>query len=238
MVMIRTYGASQRGPQHIRSLSPNQDAWIKAEGRFGSLIAVCDGVGSRELSHLGAKAACLAVKEAIARWSRQERSPASLIIRLIELYWRLRIAPHAPEEVATTCLFALHRPDGSWIVGGLGDGLLGISSASSWTWPIGGREASAYANETEALGARLFSKKWFLQELHPSQQPRSIILATDGISDDLKANSLDLFGDWFLNHFGPMEPAERWRGITKMLRDWPTPKHLDDKTIAVIEFLP
>ena len=32
----------------------------------------------------------------------------------------------------------------------------------------------------------------------------------------------------------PLAPAERWRRVAKDLRNWPTPYHRDDKTLAFL----
>lgn len=234
-IHARAYGASERGPLHVREALLNQDAWLKAEGSFGTLVVVCDGLGSRPESHIGSRAACQATREAVIRWSKTKDAPLPLLVRLIELCWHLRISPRAPDEVATTCLFAAQLYSGRWIVGGLGDGLLATATGEDWNCHIGSRDQGAFANETDALGARVFSKNWTLHELPPSSKPRFTVLATDGVSDDLLAGKAEAFCRWFCQNFGPMAPASRWRAIRKSLRDWPTPKHSDDKTIAILQ---
>lgn len=232
---VLAYGASERGPLHVRESLPNQDAWLKASGGFGTLVAVGDGLGSRSASHFGSKAACSATKEAVVRWSKAPNAPVPLLIRLIELCWRLRIHPHAPSEAATTCLFALRRNCGGWIVGGIGDGLLAIGTGEEWRCYIGEHRENGFANETSCLGTTAFSKEWIFEELAPSPEPRFAVLATDGISDDLETEKAEGFCRWFRGKFGPMEPLDRWRAMRKALREWPTPRHTDDKTIAVLE---
>lgn len=234
-LQVRAYGASERGPLHASEALPNQDAWLKAEGSFGSLVVVCDGLGSRAKSHIGSQAACQATREAVVRWSKTKDAPLPLLVRLIELCWRLRIAPHHPDEMGTTCLFALRLCSGRWIVGGLGDGLLATVTGDEWNCHIGGRDQDSFVNETDALGAKVFSKNWVLHELSPTSKPRFAVLATDGISDDLLSEQTEAFCRWFCEEFGPMEPLSRWHAIRKNLRNWPTPKHSDDKTIAILQ---
>lgn len=234
---VIAYGFSERGPLHVRESLPNQDAWLKASGGFGTLIVVGDGLGSRPASHVGSTAACHATREAVVRWSKIKGAPLPLLIRLIELYWRLRIHPHAPADAAATCLFALRQRCGRWIVGGIGDGLLAVGTGEEWKCYAGERSADDFSNETECLGATVFSKEWMVEELAPCSEPRFAVLATDGISDDLEAGKSEAFCRWFCQKFGPMEPLSRWHGMRRSLRDWPTPYHTDDKTIAVLETL-
>ena len=227
-----------RGPQHLRDSIPNQDAWLKASGTFGTLIAVADGVGTRKASDQGSKAACSATKEAVIRWSKTPDAPLPLLIRLIELYWRLHLHPEKPENAATTCLFALCQDSGRWIVGGIGDGLLAIGTGETWVRYIGARPEDGFANQTSSLGETVFSNKWILEDLSPTSKGRIAMIATDGVSDDLLFGSTDEFCRWFSGTYGPMQALPRWRAMRKALRDWPTPHHTDDKTIAVLEEFP
>jgi len=235
---VLAYGASERGPLHARESRPNQDAWMKASGGFGTLVVVCDGLGSRPKSHFGAQQACQATREAVTRWSKSKDAPPNLLVRLIEINWHLRVHPHTPEETATTCLFALRQGSGKWIVGGLGDGLLAVVTGANWQCYIGERPEDNFANETDALGSRRGSKKWVVEELPATSEPRFALLATDGIGDDLKPEKVEAFGHWFCKKFGPMPPRSRWHSIRQSLRHCPTPRHTDDKTIAVLHSIP
>jgi hypothetical protein len=39
------FGASVRGPSHSDTDLPNQDAWLGRSYSFGTIVAVCDGMG-------------------------------------------------------------------------------------------------------------------------------------------------------------------------------------------------
>ncbi len=162
-----SFGAAVRGPLHSKEGRPNEDAWLRAKGPFGSLTVVCDGMGSKPNARVGSQAACAAVKEAVSHWSKADNAPVSYLSYLIEVLWRLRLYPMEPASAATTCLLALSTTRGSWIVGGVGDGLAFVRSDGELQVVIGDR-GNDFANETSGLG------------------------------------------------------------------DWPTPRHLDDKTLAVL----
>jgi len=232
---LRTYsfGASVRGPLHRRAGTPNEDAWLRAEGRFGKLIVVCDGMGSKPNARAGAHAACVAVKEAVTRWAKVDGAPPSLLTHLIEVLWRLRLHPMDPTSAATTCLFALATTKGTWIIGGVGDGIALVRSASDLRVVVGDRIVN-FSNETNGLGASKGPKAWTLIELPPTDNERIAVVATDGVADDLLPERLDGLCDWLISTFEHKKPAERWRGLTDELQNWPTPRHLDDKTIAVL----
>jgi serine/threonine protein phosphatase PrpC len=229
-----SYGASVRGPLHHSEGLPNQDAWLRASGRFGSLIVVCDGLGSKPHSRTGAKAACAAARDAVAKWARTVDAPVSYLAHLTEVYWRLRIHPLRPEDAATTCLIALAHTSGQWIVGGVGDGLAVVKTGEEPVFPVVGDRGIDFSSETKALGASQGPRSWQWSVLQPTRQDRVAVLATDGVSDDLLGDKLDGFCNWLVEDFRELDPPSRWRRLQAELWNWPTPKHLDDKTLAVL----
>lgn len=232
---VTSYGVSVRGPVHRGEGSPNQDAWLRDSGSYGSLVVVCDGMGSRPESRLGAHAACAAVREATARWTQAKEAPISYLVHLIEVFWRLRIYPCDPKDAATTCLLALARCNGEWVAGGIGDGLVVVQTTDAPLSLIVGNRLDCFSNETHALGTSPWSKAWRLSILPPTILKRRAVLATDGVADDLVADKLSGFCEWIVSEFQRFNPPLRWRRLGAELRDWPTPKHLDDKTIAILE---
>ena len=229
-----SFGASVRGPLHQHEGMPNQDAWLRANGRFGNLIVVCDGLGSKPHSSSGAKAACAAARDAIFKWAKTPDAPAPYLAHLIEVYWRLRIHPLSPRDAATTCLVAFAHSSGRWIVGGLGDGLVAVRTGDEPVISVIGDRGISFGSETAALGVSPGPKEWSLSILQPTQAKRFAVLATDGVADDLREDRLDDFCSWVVTDFGEMNPSSRWHRLQSELRNWPTPKHLDDKTIAVL----
>lgn len=227
------FGASVQGPLHRKEGRPNEDAWLRSEGAYGTLAVVCDGMGSKPNAQFGSREACMAVKEAVSRWSKANGAPISYLSHLIEVYWRLRLHPMEPASAATTCLFALATVRESWIVGGIGDGLALFRSDSELKVIIGDRGEN-FSNETTGLGISRNIRAWTLAEFPPSEGERIAVLATDGVADDLRLERLHGFCDWLIDTFQDLTPRERWHALTTELRDWPTPGHLDDKTLAVL----
>ena len=231
------YGASVRGPCNLRRGRANQDAWTRAGGAFGHLIGVCDGMGSRPASDAGARAACRALRQAAHLWPAGT-SPANWadpthLVRLVETLWRLELAPRAPADCASTCLFALREPDGRLLFAGLGDGLAIVRKAGGGVATFGGRDPDAFGNETHALGTPHRIDDWWIAT-EPPGRGRTVILATDGVADDLAPERLGAFTDWLAADVGRLAPAARWRRLCRELRAWPVPRHLDDKTVAVL----
>jgi serine/threonine protein phosphatase PrpC len=228
-----TFGASVRGPLHRSEGRPNEDAWLHTRGSFGTLAVVCDGLGSKPNARTGAKAACIAVKEAVSRWSRVHDAPLPYLAHLIEVLWRLRLHPMPADSAATTCLLALVTMTGKWIVGGVGDGLAVVRTGPVLQVIIGDR-GDNFANQTTGLGVSTGPRAWALTELPPVDVERLAVLATDGVADDLKPERLSEFCDWLTATFEPLAPRQRHNKLATELRAWPTPGHLDDKTVAVV----
>lgn len=229
--IVQTFGASVRGPRNQAEGRANQDAWTKASGAFGHLLGVCDGVGSRNEADVGAQAACRALRQAARHW-RGGVSEVHLV-RLIETLWRLGIKQRKPSDCACTCMFALREPDGRLLLAGLGDGLAMIRHGGSDLMSFGGRGAGAFGNDTLALGAPHRIEDWWIAS-DPPRPGRTVVLATDGVADDLEPARKGALVDWLSGEVGRLPAAARWRRLCRELREWPVPHHVDDKTIAVM----
>ena len=230
---VYSFGASECGPLHSSQKLLNEDAWIRLSGSFGVLAVVCDGMGSKPNAHIGSKTACLAVKESVQRWSKVSGAPISYLLHLIEVTWRLRLYPIEPDTAVTTCLFILALKNKVWIVGGLGDGLALVRTGKDMKVVVGER-GEDFSNQTDGLGISKSTSSWSIMELPPTNKERIAVIATDGISDDLIPEQLDSFTQWLIDEFSKLKPYMRWRKLSNELKNWPTPQHLDDKTLAVI----
>lgn len=231
------YGASVRGLGNRRRGRANQDAWVRVAGAFGHLIAVCDGMGSRRTPEIGAHAACRALRRAVRIWLEgappAESPAATLLIRLVEVLWRIELATCSPTECATTCLFALRACDGRLLLAGLGDGLAIVRDGRRNVETFGGRTPDGFGDETVALGTPHRIDDWWIVS-KPASGSRTVVLVTDGVADDLAADRLAAFTDWLVVDVGRLSPAVRWRRLCRELRTWPVPRHTDDKTVAVL----
>lgn len=228
---IDVFGATVRGPAHIVARAPNQDAWKRARVGGAHVVVVSDGMGSRPFARNGSRAACCAVIDAVRQWRRHPDAPLDILLALVHLLWRARIAPLSPEDCACTCLFAVVEPDGSGIVAQLGDGLVvlrddeGISTLNM-------ESRKGFANETDALGVTSRISAWTKTQVE--RRLRTVVLCTDGVAEDLLPDRLGEFVDWLVSDVRAEEPRRRRRVLERAFREWPTPNHIDDKTIAVV----
>jgi serine/threonine protein phosphatase PrpC len=208
-----------------------QDAWRGTAGRFGSLVVVADGLGSRPYGGLGAVAACRAGHRAVRELAMTGiPDPATLFPR-IEEHWRRELEPREPAECGTTVLLSLVHASGGVLLGQLGDGLIAIGVGATAEPLVSGR--AGFGNETDALGASGRAPAWHSRWLPSPPAGFRILMATDGVADDLSPEHVCGFITELARQFGPLPPPERHRRLCAELRAWPTPGHFDDKTLAL-----
>lgn len=231
---VNGLAVTERGPTHRLNGEPNQDACLRSRGLYGLLVVVADGLGSRPQSDHGSRNACLAARDAIRYWSANPLSPPERLAPLIQALWRVRIAPVHPDECATTCLFALRQPTGQWVIGGIGDGMAAIREDERDISYVIGRERTGFNNQTVGLGASKSASDWRFAVYPPSPVPSVALIATDGIADDIIPEQLQSFATWIAETLDGISPRHRSNSVRSMLRGWPTAKHSDDKSIAII----
>nr|WP_253902789.1 PP2C family serine/threonine-protein phosphatase [Corallococcus exiguus] len=229
-VVVRVVGTSVRGPAHIQEGLPCQDAWLAIAAPQASLAVVCDGMGSRPLSREGSRAATLAVRDAWRLWQRSPVGVVEDLIRIVEAAWRLRLGRVAAEEASTTCLFYAEDGHGRAAQAQLGDGLIARRKAD------GAVVVHPSRNEgfglTHALGTPHSLADWSFAFVEPLAPQERLVLATDGVSEDLKLGRIGDLASWVADDLGPLQhPA---RALARELRSWPVPHHRDDKTLLVM----
>lgn len=230
---VRYIGASARGPLHSELGSSNQDAWKGAKVRGGVVIAVADGMGSKPLAALGARKACAAAITATGLWWKSDDSRADALPDLIESHWRASLGSVSPDDARTTCLVAGVSPGGAMVVAALGDGVALVTSEGCETELVTA-ERTGFGNETHALGRTPTLGVWRVS-MRSSMEPGTVVmLATDGVADDLVPDRRPGFAREIVDAFGDLPPWRRRFSLWRALRAWPTPGHTDDKTVAVL----
>lgn len=98
------WGASVQGLAHRRACRPNKDAWVIRCYGWGEIAVVSDGLSSRPLSELGARAAC----RAAARTAVELPTDPELRTR-----WRSELTtwpvPGYADDKTIACLFSPER---------------------------------------------------------------------------------------------------------------------------------
>ena len=123
MIVWKSFGASVRGPGHVATGNPNQDAWASFHHAWGDGVVISDGLGSKPFSDFGSHAICLAVEYAAHACRNKTEIDHNFLSDRIRSNWLSLITPLEPRDCAATCLFAFRLGDGAIHLGMLGDGL-------------------------------------------------------------------------------------------------------------------
>ena len=226
-----SFGASVIGPSHLAEGKPNQDAWLAFHNAGADGIVISDGVGSRQRSDFGSRAACLAVARAVDASPATTQTAADGFLDRIKANWLSLIAPLEPNDCAATCVFALRLGNGLIRLGMLGDGLAAVLKTDGSVVSLSDDKSEGFSNITSAITPHTAANDWRDVSL-PEEECVAVLLCTDGVADDL------IDGDGFVKglldtHRG-LAAAAVGRHLREMLAHWPTPKHSDDKTIACL----
>lgn len=235
MGAARALGSSVPGPRHRAQGLPNADAVLTGRVRQTLFAVVCDGVGDRPHAAIGARAACRAVRDALRHWEAAGDAGAEPLglLRLIHQLWAIRMHPHALAAGATTCLFAALLPGGRVVHAQLGDGLVAHARPDGRLDVLGSRQ-DRFGQLAAALGKVRALDAWQTGELAALSPGSVLILASDGVADDLVPGQEGVFAQRLVSTIAPLPPNEGRRRLTTMLEQWPTPHHLDDKTVALL----
>lgn len=225
---FKLHSASVRGPAHIASDMPNQDATLTRHWRHGWLAVVSDGMGSRPHSDIGSRCACKAVLQT-CRGMGFGISDKDFI-RDVYKNWLTLLGTIKPDEAAATCLIAWGQSSGDVRLFQLGDGAILFEAEVSGM--LSARKPSSFSNETTGLGVSRRYSDWQSKKIQLNASNHGVALMTDGISDDLEQT--DGFVSDMIEQMKNMSTRYGKEWIRRELESWPTPSHSDDKTIALI----
>lgn len=229
-VRVECVGTSVLGRRHAKDGAPNQDSWGCYRSPWGNLAVVCDGVGSCEMSHLGSRAACAAVREAAEHMSREP--DFSMFGVHVDAAWRARLPPGNAGRFATTCLFALRLRSGRFLVGGVGDGLAAFGKVGGQSFRVVDLCGGDFG-ETCALGGGGGAGAWRQEEGDDTEGGMWALLSTDGLSNDLATERLGSLADWLIERTGGLSARRRAVFLRSQLGRARLGGGSDDQTLAL-----
>lgn len=160
---------------------PNQDRLLVSMTGNCFIAVMADGLGSAKHARLGAALACEAVIRALQSGSSANVTWADRISEL----WTEMVAERdkKPSDCLTTCSFVVVQLDQRIIsTGVLGDTAVFVQTDGEMKSSTD--QSRDFLNETECLGSS--SSHFFLFDSHTYQKSFRILLATDGISEELE----------------------------------------------------
>ena len=220
----RGWGISAIGPLHIKENIPNQDAFIVKKYSWGIVGVVCDGLGSKQYSHIGSKALTNAIIKAAQLFDFKK--DIELFEPLVKSLWDINIYPNTQSETSTTLLFSIIKNKKVYI-GRIGDGAIAILGKELLLLE---EDKNMFTNYTVPFGG----DKKIQWHIFDDSEIDSIVMCSDGISEDLKKGKLLDFFQNYVGNYKDMQPNKRAYEIKKWLKNWPVKGHSDDKTIVAL----
>ncbi|EGQ8097229.1 hypothetical protein CGG88_11210 [Vibrio parahaemolyticus] len=215
------------GPSHSELRVPNQDAVASRQSNGRWAVAVADGMGSRDLSHIGSKLAThLAVRCCLEK--SEDISDKELITDIYTKWLDgLKDKNIAPNDAVTTLMVAWGNSKGEYRFIQLGDGVICNSTINHSV-----SEDDLFSNDTTGLGLSKKFSDWRIGRGRLNLAIGGLILMTDGISEDIE-DHLGFCGT-LVRRAQTCSPRAVKKNLKGLLHNWPTPHHTDDKTIAMV----
>ncbi len=194
---------------------------------------VCDGLGSHLHSDYGARTLCNLFPDCFLEWSRYRPNKIDDFLGLLQSRWLIRARSLGIDTCGCTCQLAILNRKGKGWIAQLGDGMTLVrheNKISKYT-----EEKDGYTNETMAMGEKNLLPYWRKSKIDISMPGDRLLIMTDGISEDILPLAEKRFVSAFDQFLGiPRRKAQK--ALTRELINWPTPHHLDDKTIVAVEY--
>lgn len=230
-------GNSVIGEGHKAQQLPNQDAFsigIK-EGKVWAAIA--DGLGSCPKSHVGAQYAV----ECFQKWIEEELDKYPIISeelltvldrKLIDR-WNAKFSDMNASLYDTTLLYAFYK-EGYLAMGYIGDGI--ILYAYDETYHELASVCDTFSNFTDSMGSSEAKEKIHHQlvDLRSLVGEITIILATDGISNDLATTTKNELLIYLKDQMNQNGVESVHLEIQHWIQNWKTEGHMDDRTFCII----
>ena len=222
--------ASVRGVLHEEGNIPNQDAYSVKRYKFGTILVVSDGLGSKKHSDIGSKAVGKAINKAVQIWNAYAERDIRLLLPLMVSIWNIEIFPFTQKECGATCLFAIISNDGHVYAGQLGDGNIYISIDDELH--LVREKEDDFTNLTVCMGGFSSYSEWCLKDFIVENKPFGIVMMTDGVSETIVENKKTEFINLLFRRLSECENlAKRNNLIYKILSEWNPVSAGDDRTL-------
>lgn len=222
--------ASVRGMLHNTGNVPNQDTYSVKRYKFGTILVVSDGLGSKKHSEYGSKAVGKAVDRAVQIWSGYTVKDIRLLLPLIVSIWNMEIYPYSQKDCGATCLFAIIAKDGHVYLGQLGDGSVYFSIDNELK--LVREKDDDFTNLTVCMGGFSSYADWCLKDIYVGEKPLGIVMMTDGVSETIIDEKKEEFISLLFKRLSEHENlSKRNNFIYKILSEWNPVSAGDDRTL-------
>jgi len=230
---INYAGASTIGKAHRELGQENQDSFMIERYKFGVVMVVADGLGSKKHSKTGSREVCNAVAEATKIWIKRENAPIENLIKLIHNIWQILIIPKVKEECSTTCLFCIYLNTGKVVLGQLGDGL--ICYYKNELLEVLSEKEEEFLNMTNSMSSARSVEDWDYKQFTLEQNEIfSLFMTTDGLSEDIYKEKRKEFIIFLTDKINKKcEQKKKNRILKNIIKKCEGKYNCDDKTIII-----
>lgn len=223
--------ASIKGMLHENANIPNQDAYSVKRYKFGTILVVSDGLGSKKYSDIGSKAVGKAINRAVQIWNEYPERDIRLLLPLMVSMWNIEIFPYSQQECGATCLFAIISNDGHVYMGQLGDGSIYISIDNELQ--LVREKEDDFTNLTVCMGGFSSYSDWRLKDFNFGNKPFGVVMMTDGVSETLVEDKKEEFINLLLRRLSECENLPKRNNLVyKILSEWNPVSAGDDRTLV------
>lgn len=222
--------ASVKGMLHENGNIPNQDAYSVKRYKFGTILVVSDGLGSKSHSDIGSKAVGKTVDKAVQIWSSYQDKDIRLLLPLMVSVWNMEIYPYLQKDCGATCLFAIITIDGHVYLGQLGDGSIYISIDNELQ--LLKEKEDDFTNLTACMGGFSSYAEWSLKDIEVGEKSFGIVMMTDGVSETIMDEKKEEFINLLFRRLSECENLSRRNNlIYRILSEWNPVSAGDDRTL-------
>ena len=225
-------GSTLIGKNHIKWNIPNQDALLFTQYDYGNILVVADGVGSEEHSELASHASTLAVDDTFRDVASGVLLPDDVVDALCNNF-ESRLRETTDEPLSSTVLFCVHLRDQGLFVGQIGDGVC-AGYINGERFLLAAKE-SPFTNVVVPLTPGCPPERWLIMRF-PDVSDVQLLLATDGIADDILPGKESDFAVFLISMIEKTDPEQKEGKLSEILSNWETPHSNDDKTIGLYHF--
>ena len=226
-------GYSEQG--HDKAINQDAFRFKRIAEKNLAYIIVADGLGSCAHSDEGADTVTRIVeqwiKEDLGQYGVLSESIGNILARHVIDNWRKIYSEQIRIEYDTTVHFAIWLKD-KVMVGGVGDGMLLVEQNGYCGDYVS--KGNFFSNVTNSMCSENIDELFSTEVIEKSGDDLGIIIATDGIADDILSEKKVELPAYFRDIIQSQNQMALNAEIEDWLENWETEGHCDDKTICYL----
>lgn len=224
-------GACVRGEKHIKLKKPNQDAMLIKYTKYGTIIAVADGVGSLDKSHYASKAIVKATAKSFILFEKGLIGRKEITKTINKLYGK-KVKQKYHSRAATTGIFVVLSQMHGMFAGQVGDGICFIDLNDEVV--VLKKKVDGFLNTADAISPLDDTVRWTTRHFDVSSVDAvKVMIATDGVSETIIPGMEKECLDYYLSEVSGESKYKRNSIMKKHLQNWNVKASTDDKTMIV-----